>query len=130
MMLYSFPALATSFPRTFIIKGNANHGNIHMTTFQDITFIKEEATGCISEEVIDTINEVAIVYTIGGRNLPSCIFILCFTISVAPSIDRQESSSNFKILLISFKPSFEINEVNPFPALIDPCPLVALSIYL
>ena len=41
--------------------------------------------------------------------------------------NTSESSSDFMILIISFISSFEINEVNPFPALTDPFPRIFLS---
>ena len=40
-----------------------------------------------------------------------------FTVSVTPSIDTSESSNDFMTLTLSFIYSFEINKVNPFPAL-------------
>ena len=49
---------------------------------------------------------------------------LCFTVSVIPSINTFESSNEFLILIISFISSFEINR---FPALIAPFPLIFLS---
>ena len=56
------------------------------------------------------------------RNQPSCFF--CF---ITPSINTPESSYDFMILMILFISSFEINKVNPFPALTAPCPLIFLS---
>ena len=61
------------------------------------------------------------------RNLPSCFFILCFTVSVAPSINTPESSNDFVILIISFLSSFKINKVNPFPALTASFSLIFVS---
>ena len=56
MLLYPFSVLLAPFPKTFIIKGNANNGRnppycnfpALMTLFSDIPFINEEATGCIN----------------------------------------------------------------------------------
>ena len=53
-------------------------------------------------------------------------FISCFTASVTQSINTLESSNDFKILIISFISSFEIEKVNPFPALRAPFPLISL----
>ena len=54
-------------------------------------------------------------------------FISCFTVSVTPSINTPESSNDFTILIISLISSFEINKVNPFPALIALFPLISLA---
>ena len=70
-----------------------------MTPFPVIAFVNEEATGCVNEEAIDTINEAAIVAIIAGRNWPSCFFVSCFTVSLAPSINRPEFSSDSAILI-------------------------------
>ena len=64
MLLYPFPALLTSFPRTFIIQGNANNGRNLLSPFPVIAFINEEATGVF--------NEAAIGAIIAQRNPPSC----------------------------------------------------------
>ena len=72
-----------------------------MTPFPDITFINEEATGCINEEAIDAINEEAIDAIIVSRNQSSCFFISCFTISVVPSIKIPDFPSDSMILLAS-----------------------------
>ena len=64
MLLYPLPVLATAFPRTFIIKGNANNGrNSPSCPFSGIGFINEEATCCI--------NEAATGAIIALRNWPS-----------------------------------------------------------
>ena len=58
-----------------------------------------------TEEITFYINEAAKDVNIAPRNAPSCFFVLCFTVSVAPSINIPESSSHFMILiksLISF----------------------------
>ena len=47
-----------------------------------------------------------------------------FTISVAPSINTFDFSSDFMILIISFISLFEMNKVNPFPTLTAPFPLI------
>ena len=52
------------------------------------------------------------------RNLPSCFFILWFTVSVPPSINTYEPSNDFIILIISFISSFKINKINPSAGLI------------
>ena len=103
-LLYPFHALITSFSRTFIIEDNGNNGrNLAFCPFLDIAFIKEEDTGSIDGKAIGAINEATI-----GAIKPSCFFISCFTISVAPSINRADFSSD------SRKSSFEKNKVNPF----------------
>ena len=56
-----------------------------------------------------------------GRNPPSYFFIQCFTVSVISSINTSESSNDFMVLIILFMSSFEIN---PFPALTAPSPLI------
>ena len=56
------------------------------------------------------------------RNRPSCFFYFmfyCFSNSI--------NSNDFMILTISLISSFEINKVNPFPALTAPFPLIFLS---
>ena len=58
---------------------------------------------------------------------PLVFFNSCFTVSVTSSINMLESSSDFMILMISFISSFEINKVNPLPALTAPFPLIFLS---
>ena len=83
MLLYPLPALVTTFPRTFIIKGNANNGRnpppcsfpALMNPFAVMTFINEEDTGCINEEATGAINEAAIGAIIAPRNPPSCFFL-------------------------------------------------------
>ena len=57
-------------------------------------------------------------------------FILSFTVSVPPSINTPESSNDFIILIISFISSFEINKVNPFPALTAPFVFILLSDFM
>ena len=134
MLIYPFPALLTPFPAlvtpfrtTFVIKGNANNRrNRSSFPFPDIAFINEEATGCINEEAIGPINEATIGTIIAPRNLPSCFFISCFTVSVAPSINRLDFFNDSTILIISSLSSFEMNQVNPFPSLTAPFPLIFL----
>ena len=75
---------------------------------------------CINEETIGAINEAPIDAIIVPKNPPSYFFVSCFTISVAPSINRPESSGHFTILIISSISSYEMNNVNPFPALTAP----------
>ena len=50
-----------------------------------------------------------------------------FYYSVTPSINAPESFSDFMILIASFISSFEMNKVNPFPALKTPFQLIFLS---
>ena len=54
-------------------------------------------------------------------------FNSCFTVSLIPSINTFEYSSDFMILIISFISSFEINKVNPFSVLTAPFPFMFLS---
>ena len=61
MFLYPLPALVTSFPRTFIIKGNVNNGrNPSSCLFPVVAFINKEVTSCVNEEATGAINEAAI----------------------------------------------------------------------
>ena len=72
----------TPFPRTFIIKGNANTERISpscpfpalVTRFPDITFINEETTGCITEEAKGAITERAKGAITAPKNPPSYLF--------------------------------------------------------
>ena len=135
MLLNPLPALVIPFPRTFIIKGNANNGRnlfscpfpAFLTPFQDIAFINEEATSCINEEAIGAINDAAIGAIIALQNPSSCFFISCFTVSVKPSVNKPESSRDLIILIISFISSFEMNKKNLFPDLTAPPSLILLS---
>ena len=95
-----------------------------MTPFPDIAFINEESTGCINQEATDAINEPGIGVIVAP------IFISCFTVSVAPSINRPDLSSDSLILMKYSISSFEINKVNPFPFLRVPYPLIFFQIYL
>ena len=54
-------------------------------------------------------------------------FTSCSTISITPSINNLESSSDFIILIISSISSFEVEKVNPFPTLKAPFSLILLS---
>ena len=91
-------------------------------TYLVIEFINEEAIACINEEAIGAINETAIGAIIAWRNSPSCFFILCFTVLLAPSINRPDFSNDFTISIMSSRSSFEINKVNPPVVLTAPCP--------
>ena len=124
-----FPALLTLFPDiAFFIKGNTNNGrNPTSCIFPVIAIINEEATGCINKEAIDGINEAAIGAIIAPRNPPSCFFIPCFTVSVAPLIHTPDFSGESMILIMSVMSSFEMNKLSPFPAITAPCPLIFLS---
>ena len=57
-------------------------------------------------------------------------FILYFTVSVTPLINTPESPNDFMILIISFIFSFEINKINPFPALTAPFPLIFFKLFI
>ena len=81
-------------------------------------FTTETVTGCT--------NEASNGANKDKKKMPSCLFILCFTVSVFLSIDASESSNNFMILIISFLSSFKINKVNLFPALTAPFPVIFL----
>ena len=58
------------------------------------------------------------------------VFILCFTVSVIPSINKPESSNDFIILIISFISSLETNKVNRFNTLTAHFPLIFLSNFI
>ena len=60
------------------------------------------------------------------RNPLSCYFISCFTISVALSNNRSESSRELTILIKSSISSFEMNKVNLLPPLTTPCSFIVL----
>ena len=87
-MLYILLAIATTFPRTFIIKGSATSGkkppfypfSAILNYYAVIAVINEEATDSIHEEAIGTINEASIGVIIAPRNPPSCDFISCSTV--------------------------------------------------
>ena len=68
-----------------------------MIPFLVISFINEEDSGCISEETIRTIKETVIGAIIPPRNPTSYFFISCFTVSVAPSVNRLDFSINSAI---------------------------------
>ena len=93
MLLYPFPALVALFPKTFIIKGNANNERnpplcllpALITLFPDIAFINEEVTRCINKEAIGSINEAAIDAIIAPRNpLPYFFYFMfyCFSSTI------------------------------------------------
>ena len=44
-------------------------------------------------------------------------FIASFNVSVAPSLNKRESSSSFTIMITSSISSFEMNNLNLFPVL-------------
>ena len=90
-----------------------------LTPLPLIPFTTDEITGCT--------NEAAKSANKAPRNLPSCFFTSCFTVSVTSSINTPESSNDFIILIISFIFSFKINKVNPFPTLTTPFPFIFLS---
>ena len=116
MLLYHLPTLLTDFLITFIIKGNANNRrNPPSCPFPVIAFIKEEATDAVIGAII------------APRNPPCCFFISCFTISVAPLVNRPDISSDSTILKISSVSSFEIKKVKLYPALTTRFTLIFLS---
>ena len=84
-----------------------------------MSFITEEITGYTSEATKGAMK--------APRNLTTHFFISCFTFSVSPLINTLESCNDFMILMLSFISSFKINEVNLFPALAAPCPVIFLS---
>ena len=55
------------------------------------------------------------------------VYFSSFTVSVRPSVDRPESSSDFKILIKLSISSLKMNQVNPFPALTAPRSLIFCS---
>ena len=110
MLLYPLPALLTPFSKVFIIKVNANNGkNPPSFHFPVIAFFNEEVTGCTNEEAIAAINEAAIDAIIVPKSY-LLFFISCFTVSVAPSINRPNFSSDFTTLITSSISSFEIKK--------------------
>ena len=124
-----FPCSCNNFCRTFIIKGNANNGrNPNLGPFLDIAFINEEETGCINGETIGPANEAAVSHH-SIKNFTS-FFISCFTVLVVPSIYRPDFSSDFTILIISSISSFQLNKMNPFPALTALRPLIFISNFI
>ena len=90
-----------------------------LTPLPLMPFTNEEIT-CFTIEAAKSANKAP-------RNPPSCFFISCFTVSVIPSINTPESFHDFMILIIAFISSYEINKVNPFPALPSLFPLIFLS---
>ena len=76
ILLYPLTVLLTPFPRIFVIKDNPNNErNLPSYLFPVIAFINEEATSCINEEVVGTMNTAATGAIIDLRNSPSWIFI-------------------------------------------------------
>ena len=55
-----------------------------------------------TEEIIGYTFETAKGDNKALRNLPSCFFILCFTVSVTSSVNTSKSSNDFMILIRSF----------------------------
>ena len=97
------------FPKTLIIKRNANNGRIQnscpfptpMAPSPGILFIIEEAASCINDEAIGAINEAVKSVIIVPRNLRSCFFSSCFTVSVAPSINKPDFYSGSTVIIKS-----------------------------
>ena len=54
-------------------------------------------------------------------------FTSCSAVSVASSINRTDFSIDSTILIMSYISSFQVNIVDPFPALTAPFPLIYLS---
>ena len=80
------------------------------------SFIIESPLPAISFTTEDTpgyTNEAAKGAQTAPTNPPFCFFISCFTVSVTPSINTLESSSDFMILIISSIQLFEMNRMNP-----------------
>ena len=131
ILLYPLLALVTPFPRTFIIKGNANNGrhppSCSHYSFSSYSIYQWQSHRLYQWRSHDAINEASTGATIAGRNPPSCFFISCFTFSLAPSINKPQFSSDSTILIISSKSSFNINKVSPPPALRGPYLLIFLS---
>ena len=82
---------------------------------------------CTNEEAIGAINEANIGAIKAPRNPFLFFFHSCFTVSVAPSINRPESSSDFTVLITSSIFLFKMNKVVAFPTLTDLCTLTFLS---
>ena len=99
-----FPVHVSHFPKIpFNNKGAAKNVRnppscFSFIPFPKVPFTKEEATSCINEDAICAINEVSIGAMKAGRASP-CFFISCSTVSVVPSPDRPEYSSDFLILI-------------------------------
>ena len=93
-----------------------------MYFIRDLVTPTEEITGCI--------NEADKCANKAPRNLLSCFFVSCFTVSVNPSINTPECSSGFMMLIISFISLFKINKVNPFPALAAPFLLFFSNLFI
>ena len=81
----------------------------------------------ITEEIFGYTNETTKGANKASRNPPPYFFTLGFTVSVTPSINTTESSSDFITLTTSFISWFKMNKANPFPSLTSPFPLTFLS---
>ena len=126
MLLY---LLLTTFPWTFIIKGNFNNGrNPPSCPFPDIAFINEEVTGCINEKKHRCYQWNSYSYHHRPKKPTFLSFISCFTDSVATSINRPDFYIDSTILIISSISLFEINEADLFLVLTTPFPLIFISI--
>ena len=79
-----------------------------------------------AEEITDCTNEVAKGAGKALRNLSSCFFISCFTVSVTSSNNTPEFPTDFMILIKSSISLFQINKENAFPALTAPFTLIFL----
>ena len=131
-MLSHLPALLNPPRRILIIKDNANNGinalsspfPALMTSFLVIAVINEEATDLINQKAIGNINGAVTGTLIAPRNPCDRFFILCYTVSVAPLINKPESSSDSTLLIILSISSSEMNEINYFPALTVPILLI------
>ena len=131
-MLCHLPALLNPPRKILIIKDNANNGinalsslfPALMTSFLVIAVINEESTDLINQKAIGNINGAVIGTLIAPRNRRDRFFISCYTVSVAPLINKPESSSDSTLLIILSISSSEINEINYFPALTVPILLI------
>ena len=65
-----------------------------------------------TEEITGSTNEAAKGANKAPSNQPSCFIIASFIVSVTPSINTHEYSSDFIIFIISFISFFQINKVS------------------
>ena len=112
------------FLRNFVIKGNANNRINPPFCFFPALLTPLSVTVFINQGVTGAVTEASKCGIIAARNPLTCIFIWSFTISVAPSINRPDFCNDSMILIILSIPSYEINKVNPLPALTTPSPLI------
>ena len=114
-------------------KGSNNGRNLFLSVFKQKLLFQAHFLVLINAiNPIVAINEAAIGANKALSNPSSCFLVSHFTVSVTPSINTLEFSSNFMILIILLKSSFEMNKVGCFPALTSftPAPLAASQNYL